>query len=159
MGRAILLFALCVLPALVAAARPARTQFEVEGYVYCDHCRAGFETQKTTYIAGARVRLECKNRQTMELVYSKEATTDSSGTYKIRVSEDHQDQICDTMLVSSSRADCRSPSSGRDRARVVLTNNNGIASNKRYANSMGFEVEEPMSGCAEVLRQYKELDE
>ncbi|EEF48468.1 pollen-specific protein C13 [Ricinus communis] len=159
MARAILLLALCVLPALVAAARPARNPFEVEGRVYCDTCRAGFETSKTTYVAGAKVRVECKDRKTMELVYSKEGTTDSTGTYRIHVDEDHQDQLCDAMLVSSPQHDCMKPSSGRDRARVILTNNNGIVSNKRYANSIGFMKEDAMSGCFELLRQYQEYED
>jgi hypothetical protein len=33
----------------VAAERPS---FTVEGRVYCDTCRAGFETSVTTYLAG-----------------------------------------------------------------------------------------------------------
>ncbi|KAJ6379687.1 hypothetical protein OIU76_016354 [Salix suchowensis] len=44
------------------------------------------------------------------------------------VDEDHKDQICDCMLVSSPRKDCQSPSAGRDRGRVILTNNNGLVS-------------------------------
>ena len=52
MARMLLLLALCVLPALVRAARPARNPFVVQGSVYCDTCLAGFETSKTTNIAG-----------------------------------------------------------------------------------------------------------
>jgi hypothetical protein len=52
MARVLLLLALCVLPALVRAARPARNPFVVQGSVYCDTCLAGFETSKTTNIAG-----------------------------------------------------------------------------------------------------------
>ncbi|KDP32694.1 hypothetical protein JCGZ_11986 [Jatropha curcas] len=159
MARLVLLLALCVLPAIVSAARPARNPFEVEGRVYCDTCRAGFETPKTTYIAGAKVRLECKDRKSMELVYSKEGTTDSTGTYKIYVDDDHADQLCDAVLVSSPKKDCRSPSSGRDRARVILTSYNGIASNKRFANAIGFEKDDIESGCTELLRQYQEYED
>jgi hypothetical protein len=52
MARVLFLLALCVLPALVRAARPARNPFVVQGSVYCDTCLAGFETSKTTNIAG-----------------------------------------------------------------------------------------------------------
>ena len=52
MARFVILFALCVLPALVAATRPVRTPFVVRGKVYCDTCLAGFETSATTYIPG-----------------------------------------------------------------------------------------------------------
>lgn len=52
MVRLFLVLGLCVLPALVSAARPARNPLMVQGRVYCDNCRAGFETSKTTYIPG-----------------------------------------------------------------------------------------------------------
>uniref|UniRef100_A0A6N2MYW4 Pollen-specific protein C13 n=1 Tax=Salix viminalis TaxID=40686 RepID=A0A6N2MYW4_SALVM len=157
MARVFLLLALCVLPALVSA-RPGRNPYAVQGRVYCDTCLAGFETPKTTLIAGARVKLECRDRKTQDLVYSKEGTTGSTGTYTITVDEDHRDQVCDAMLVSSPRKDCSSPSSGRDRARVILTSYIRLASTTRYANSMGFMAAQPMSGCTELLRSYQEDD-
>lgn len=160
MAKLLLLLALCALSALVATAgRPARNPFQVIGRVYCDTCRAGFETSKTTYIAGAKVRIECAERKTQKLVYSQEGTTDSTGTYKINVNEDHGDETCDAMLVSSPHPLCRLVSAGRDRARVILTGFNGIASNTRFANSMGFTMEQPMSGCTELLRQYQEYED
>nr|ABK92993.1 unknown [Populus trichocarpa] len=158
MARVFMLLALCVLPALVSAARPGRNTFSVQGLVYCDTCLAGFETPKTTYIAGSKVKVECRDRKTQDLVYSKEGTTDSTGKYIITVDEDHKDQICDAMLVSSPRKDCSSPSAGRDRARVILTSYNGLVSTTRYANSMGFMAAQPMSGCTELLRSYQEFD-
>ncbi|KAK7844098.1 protein DOWNSTREAM OF FLC [Quercus suber] len=159
MAKMFMLFVLCVLPALAIGSRPMSNPFNVQGRVYCDTCRAGFETSATTYIPGAKVRVECKNKSTMELVYSKEATTDSTGTYNIEVDEDHQDQLCDAMLVSSPQSDCATVSPGRDRARVILTGLNGIASQKRFANAMGFMKEKALSGCAQVLKQYQEYDE
>ncbi|KAM1597747.1 hypothetical protein PS2_032617 [Malus domestica] len=45
--------------------------------VYCDTCRAGYETKVITYIAGAKVRLECRDKSGMALVYTKEGTIDS----------------------------------------------------------------------------------
>ncbi|KAJ4701295.1 Pollen-specific protein [Melia azedarach] len=107
MARTLLLIALCILPALVSASRPTRNPFVVQGRVYCDTCRAGFETPATTYIAGAKVKVECKDRKTAELLYSKEGKTDSTGTYKIFVTEDHEDQFCDAILVSSPQTDCK----------------------------------------------------
>ncbi|KAG2700969.1 hypothetical protein I3760_06G021000, partial [Carya illinoinensis] len=151
MSRTALLFALSViLPALmVSAGRPTRNPFIVKGKVYCDTCRAGFETSATTYIPGAKVRVECKDRKSMQLVYSKEGTTDSTGTYSILVTEDHEDQLCDAMLVSSPQHGCATASPGRDRARVILTGYNGMASNNRFVNAMGFTKERALSGCAE----------
>lgn len=52
MARTMLILALCVLPALVSASRPMAKPFVLEGHVYCDTCRAGYETSATTPIAG-----------------------------------------------------------------------------------------------------------
>lgn len=54
MAKLVLLFALCVLPAIAFASRPVgvRPLFTVQGKVYCDTCQAGFETPVTTYIPG-----------------------------------------------------------------------------------------------------------
>lgn len=55
MAKLALLFALFVLPAIAVAARPTRHPLVVRGKVYCDHCRAGFETSASTFIAGNAV--------------------------------------------------------------------------------------------------------
>ena len=52
MAKIALLFVLCVLPALAIGSRPMSNPFNVQGRVYCDTCRAGFETSATTYIPG-----------------------------------------------------------------------------------------------------------
>lgn len=59
------------------------------------------------------------------------------------------------MLLSSPHRRCKLADPGRDRSRVVLTSNNGVVSNDRYANNMGFTVEEPMSYCAQLMQQYQ----
>lgn len=48
MARFLMLVALCVLPAIVSAGHP----FWLDGRVYCDTCRFGFETPLSTYIEG-----------------------------------------------------------------------------------------------------------
>ncbi|KAJ8619174.1 hypothetical protein MRB53_015360 [Persea americana] len=158
MAKFLMLMALWVLPALVSA-RPARTNLIVQGRVYCDTCRAGFETSASTYMHGARVRLECRERASGQMTYSVEGVTDRTGTYKIPVADDHENDICETVLVSSPQMECSTAVQGRDRARVVLTRNNGIASNNRYANNLGFEKDAPMIGCAKVMKQYQEYDD
>jgi hypothetical protein len=55
MAKIALLFALFVLPALALASRPMRNPYNVQGRVYCDSCRAGFETSATTYIPGTYI--------------------------------------------------------------------------------------------------------
>ncbi|XP_027338681.1 protein DOWNSTREAM OF FLC-like [Abrus precatorius] len=157
-SRVVLLLAMCVLPAMVVAIRPAKNPFCVKGQVYCDRCRAGFETSATTYIAGAEVELQCKNRVTNEVVYSKKGWTDRTGSYKIWVNEDHADEVCDAKLVDSHHSQCTEATPGRDQARVILTRYNGIASDDRFVNAMGFMSEEVASGCADILRQYQEFD-
>ncbi|KAK4747475.1 hypothetical protein SAY87_014061 [Trapa incisa] len=159
MAKLALLCALFVLPAIAVAARPTRHPLLVTGKVYCDPCRAGFETSASTFIAGAKVKVECRDRQTMKVLYTREASTDSTGTYVIPVNEDHEDQLCDAILVSSPHPTCRIPSAGRDKARVILTRYNGLATDDRFANNMGYTTEQPMAGCNQILQQYQELDD
>ncbi|KAE8669124.1 putative phosphoglycerate mutase [Hibiscus syriacus] len=158
MAKILLFIALCVVPSLVSGTRMVKNPLMVQGQVYCDLCRAGFETPKTTNMAGAKVKLVCSERKTGEVVYEREGYTDSTGLYKISVSEDHLDEVCDAVLVKSSQPKCAQMTPGRERARVILTNFNGIASNTRFANAMGFMVNEPEAGCAEVMKLYLEED-
>ncbi|KAF2284072.1 hypothetical protein GH714_018792 [Hevea brasiliensis] len=110
-------------------------------------------------LAGARVRIECQDRETLQLKYNVEGVTDSTGTYQIKVEDDHQDQLCYATLVSSPVANCRTADRGRSRAEVILTRNNGAISDLHFANSLGYLREEPLSGCAELLKQLLESDE
>lgn len=108
--------------------------------------------------AGARVRVECKDRSNLNVVYGVEGLTDETGTYKITVSGDHNDQLCEAILVSSPLPECATIEQGRERARVYPTVNNGIVSRTRYANNMGFLKDAPLAGCAQLLKQYQESD-
>ncbi|XP_042475358.1 pollen-specific protein C13-like [Macadamia integrifolia] len=159
MARFLILFALCVLPALVSASRPVKNPFVVVGKVFCDTCRCGFETSATTYIHGAKVRVECKDRETLKVAYHVDGVTDTTGTYRITVADDHEDELCESVLISSPQTDCTAKTPGRDRSRVILTNNNGIISNIRNANAMGFTKDTALSGCTQLLKQYQEYDE
>ncbi|XP_024027646.1 major pollen allergen Lol p 11 [Morus notabilis] len=159
MAKTVLLIALCLLPALAVASRPMKNPFIVEGKVYCDTCRAGFETSATTYIPGARIRIECVDRNApSKVLFRKETTTDSEGCYSMLVAEDHGNQICDAVVVSSPQQNCAKAAPGRDRARVILTGYNGIASEKRFVNNIGFEMDEPLALCSNVLKQYQETE-
>lgn len=110
-------------------------------------------------MAGARVRIECRDKDSLNIKYSIEGITDSTGTYKILVSDDHEEQICDAVLVSSPDPECAVPNRGRDRARVILTRSNGMASDLRFANNMGFLKAQPLAGCTQLLKLYLETDE
>ncbi|KAG8383491.1 hypothetical protein BUALT_Bualt04G0018800 [Buddleja alternifolia] len=157
----LVLFAvLCVnlLPAIVSA-RFVGEPFVVKGYAYCDTCRCGYETDATTYVAGATVRIECRDRNTYQLTYTKEGETDSNGHYNILVESDRGDDPCDAVLVKSPDAECSTPNQGRDRARAIVTRNNGLNSNIRHANAMGFLKTTPLANCPQILQKYQYTDE
>lgn len=72
---------------------------------------------------------------------------------------DRGDDCCDALLVKSSDPECSHPNAGRDRARVILTRNNGMISNTRFANAMGFLKNTPLSSCPTILQKYQEPEE
>ncbi|XP_073006916.1 pollen-specific protein C13-like [Typha latifolia] len=148
------LAALCFsLAGVVVLAAPTPTFF-VEGRVYCDTCRTGFETPATVYIAGAKVRVECKHFLSNAVEHTAEGLTDASGTYRIELADDHEEQICEVVLVESPVAGCSEITGGRERARVLVAGNSGLSSNVRYANALGFLKDEPLPICGFLLRQY-----
>ncbi|KAJ4715683.1 Pollen-specific protein [Melia azedarach] len=158
MAKLLLFFALALLPAAVVV-NAHGNPFHIRGRVYCDTCRCGFETRATTYISGATVRIECKDRNSLLLKYSIDGTTDSTGTYNILVEDDHQDQICYAKLLSSPLPDCRTADPGRERSQVILTRSNGAVSNLHYANALGFLKDQPLALCTQLLKQYLPQDE
>ncbi|KAK1317641.1 Pollen-specific protein C13 [Acorus calamus] len=155
------LSALCFLSTLSAAlshSQPKPT-FIIQGRVYCDTCRAGFETPATLYVQGAKVRVECRNFETGVVSYRGTGTTDEKGTYELKVEDDREDEICEVALVSSPLKECSEVKEGRDRARILLTHNSGMSSNVRYANSLGFLKDVPLPTCGQLLLQYAMADE
>lgn len=111
------------------------------------------------HLAGAVVRIECRSRANSELTYQKEGVTDSSGSYNILVESDRGNDYCDAVLVKSSDPECSEPNQGRDRARVILTRNNGMSSNTRFANPMGFLKRTPLASCSKILKKYEEAED
>ncbi|KAL8229441.1 hypothetical protein R6Q57_014341 [Mikania cordata] len=57
-------------------------------------------------------------------------------------------------LISSPDPECAEPNIGRDRATVILTRNNCMNQNARYANAMGFLKKTPLTGCTDLVRSY-----
>ncbi|KAH6799470.1 Pollen Ole e 1 allergen and extensin family protein [Perilla frutescens var. frutescens] len=155
----ILLLALCVVAPSVCAAHFGSDHFMLQGRVYCDTCRCGYETKASKYLQGAVVRVECRSRANSELTYTKEGVCDSAGKYNILVESDRADDYCDAVLVKSSDPECSTPDAGRDRARVILTRNNGMNSDIRFANALGFLKRTPLARCTEILKQYQESEE
>ncbi|KAG8091399.1 hypothetical protein GUJ93_ZPchr0012g21085 [Zizania palustris] len=159
-----LLAAMCALSAWpsASAARDVgrrRAGFLVRGRVWCDTCRAGFETPASTYIAGAKVMVECKSKSTGTKIFSFEGQTDHTGTYNIPVNDEHEHEICESILVSSPDKGCGKTVAGRERAPVFLTNNNGVTSNVRLANALGFQKDTALAECSEILKIYEEVEE
>ncbi|XXG79646.1 hypothetical protein AAC387_Pa09g0674 [Persea americana] len=110
-------------------------------------------------VPGARVRLECRERESMEMTYGIDGMTDQTGTYKIPVPDDHENEICEMVLVSSPQMEYATAVHHADRARVALNHNNGIVSDTRYANNLGFLKDAPMVGCSQLLKKYQEYDD
>ncbi|KQK07003.1 major pollen allergen Lol p 11 [Brachypodium distachyon] len=157
---AALLLAASALAAGANAQGYSKPGFLVTGRVYCDTCRAGFETNASHSIPGAVVQMECRHFETNELHHKAEATTDAQGWYKMEVGEDHQEEICEVALLRSPEKDCAEIEKSRDRCRVPLTRNNGIKqSGVRYANPIAFFRKEPLANCGDVLRKYDLYDE
>ncbi|PHU00734.1 hypothetical protein BC332_30521 [Capsicum chinense] len=155
MARLVAFFALCLLSVSLATATSLGNPFLVKGKTYCDNCRCGFETPATKYLAGSKVKVECRSRVSNKITYTVNGVTNSQGEYNILVNRDCGDDVCDVVLVESSDKKCGIPNAGRDRARVILTRNNGMVSDVRYANSMGFLSNEPLSACTQILQQYQ----
>ncbi|KAG2549497.1 pollen-specific protein C13-like [Panicum virgatum] len=155
--------ALCALAASGAAAsrdlRPLRAGFVVRGRVWCDTCRAGFETPASTYIAGAKVRVDCRSKTTGLKTCSFEGHTDRTGTYNILVADEHEHELCESVLVSSPDMRCATTVPGRERAPVFLTSKNGVASNVRLANALGFQKDVALPRCAQILKMYEDVDD
>ncbi|XP_043721255.1 olee1-like protein [Telopea speciosissima] len=126
--------------------------YQVVGKVYCDTCRAMFETDASIPMKAAPVKLQCQSRENGTITYSVEGVTDESGNYRLPGKGEHENDICDVTVLKSTVPDCDELAPGRDRARVVLTHNNGIVSNERYANPLGFLKKEALDVCPDVLK-------
>ena len=129
----------------------ANNDFHVEGKIYCDTCRAGFETKVTEPIKGAKVTLECRIREGGSITLTADGETDKKGIYSIAVDGDHEDEVCEVLAKESPREDCNTPVPGRNRGRVLITANNGIPSPVRFVNSLGFLKKEPLPVCPKVI--------
>ncbi|CAN6234857.1 unnamed protein product [Urochloa humidicola] len=143
--------------AAVAVATDA-PDYIIQGRVYCDTCRAGFETNVTEYIKGAKVRLECKHFGTGAVERAIDGVTDETGTYKIELKDSHEEDICEVVLIQSPRKDCDEIQALRDRASVLLTRNVGICDGLRLANSLSFFKDVPLPVCGALLKQF-DLDD
>ncbi|KAM7263205.1 hypothetical protein ACFE04_000888 [Oxalis oulophora] len=147
--------AVCFL-SLIGFTHCTDAHFFIEGQVYCDTCNIEFVTRVSKFISGATVRLECKDREGGTLTYSAEDKTDEKGVYRIKVEGDHEEEVCEILLVKSSMPDCQEISTDnflKNGARISLAANNGMADPVRNANPLGFMVKTPLPECPEVLKE------
>ncbi|CAK7327677.1 unnamed protein product [Dovyalis caffra] len=144
-------FVLCFASILISAY--ATENLHVEGRVYCDPCRVEFQTKISEGIPDAKVKLVCTSRENGTETYSVEGTTDSSGTYRLTVVGDYEEDICEVRLMKSPRADCSEPFKSIDSARILLTKNVGVLDKLRYVNALGFMTKVARPECAEVLQE------
>ncbi|XP_010529196.1 PREDICTED: pollen-specific protein-like At4g18596 [Tarenaya hassleriana] len=132
-------------------------RFQIQGSVYCDTCRVQFITRLSKFLQGAKVRLECKNRVNGTLTVSKEAVTDESGSFLMEVTGDHEEEVCEIVLVESPDKDCSEVSKEaflRNAAKISLTANDGIVSNEtRIVNPLGFMVKTPSTECPAAFKE------
>ncbi|KAJ9690686.1 hypothetical protein PVL29_013047 [Vitis rotundifolia] len=138
------------------ASASAESHFYVEGQVYCDTCRIQFITKVSEYMPGAKVRLECRDREGGSLTYSIEGETDETGSYKLPVDGEHEEEVCEVQLVKSSKPECSEISQGvfaRRSARISLASNSGMPSAGRLANPLGFLRQDSLPECPEVLKE------
>ncbi|XP_004959259.2 pollen-specific protein C13 [Setaria italica] len=152
------LFAVAVVSAAAAGVAAVRQDdFFVEGSVYCDTCRAGFETNATTPIAGARVRLECRHYMSRSgaVERSAEGATDAAGRYRVELVDNRgAEEVCVVALVSSPLPGCAEKEAGRDRAPVEPLADDGLATTVRRANPLGFLKDQPLPNCGQILSSY-----
>ncbi|KAK4412817.1 Anther-specific protein LAT52 [Sesamum alatum] len=151
----ILAGALCFL-SLLDVATAHGPKFVVDGKVYCEVCRANFTNRFSWPMAGAKVKLECKNEVTEKVTYTLEGETNVYGEYKLTAEGDHGEDLCAVTLVKSSKADCAEIPDDKPAAEVTLTVNNGFHDELRHANPLTFTRKEALPECA-VL--FKELED
>lgn len=105
---------------------------------------------------GAKVHLECRDREDGNITYSVAGQTDKLGTYILTIDGEHEEELCETALVESSNSvssEINKDAFIRRSARISLTTNNGITSPVRAVNPLGFVRKTPLPLCTEVLRE------
>jgi len=124
----------------------------------CDILIVAYQNCFLLAFIGAKVRVQCRTRATGAKTCNFDGVTDKTGTYKILVEDEHEHEICESVAVESPDSRCNKIVAGRERAQVFLTRNNGIASDTRYANALGFEKDTPLAFCAQLMKQYEEYE-
>ncbi|CAH8276143.1 unnamed protein product [Arabidopsis lyrata] len=132
-------------------------RFQIQGSVYCDTCRVQFVTRLSKFLEGAKVKLECRSRTNGTVTLTKEAVTDKTGSYRMEVTGDHEEEVCELVLVESPDSGCSDVSKEaylRNAAKISLTANDGIVSHEtRIVNPLGFMVKTPSPECPAAFKE------
>ncbi|KAL6975479.1 hypothetical protein U1Q18_024275 [Sarracenia purpurea var. burkii] len=151
---ALVVSALCVLAlANLAQCHDQAEDFQVEGRVYCDTCRVLFPTKVSTWLPGAKLQLQCRNRDTGNVTVTVSGTSDGTGYYNLKVSGEHENEICEVTAISSPHPECNEPAVEISVGKISLTSNSGIKSRQRYCNPIGFLKKHSLPSCPDVLDQ------
>ncbi|KAK1405086.1 Protein hyper-sensitivity-related 4 [Heracleum sosnowskyi] len=128
-------------------------EFIVNGKVYCDTCRVQFPTRISQPINGARVAVECRDRENGTLTHNAIGKSDGNGEYNLPIKGDFENEICEVVVMKSPLAECAEVVEGFNRARISLTSKNGLLDTHRYANPLGFTISIPLPQCRQVLAE------
>lgn len=120
-------------------------------------CDFGFSMVKPFCSLQVQRWVECRSKVIGTTICSFEGTTDHTGTYNILVADEHENEICVSVLISSPASGCKTALQGRERAQVFLTHNNGIALDTRYTNSLCFLKDSSLPVCAQLLQPMSNL--
>lgn len=106
------------------------------------------------YQSGAKVKLECRHFVHGRIEHTVDGVTGKDGVYKLELKDNHENEICEVVLVESPIKDCAQTVPGRNCARVVLSDDTGISSNVRFANPLGFLKDVPLNVCSAIMQMY-----
>ncbi|KAJ4823161.1 hypothetical protein Tsubulata_019211 [Turnera subulata] len=87
--------------------------------------------------------------------WSHDAVTDDKGMYHIKVTGNHDEDICEVMLVESNDPDCNEVNKDqylKKTARVEISSDDGEVEKVREVSPLGFMIKEPMAQCVDVMR-------
>ncbi|XP_059645813.1 olee1-like protein [Cornus florida] len=134
-----------------AAGKKKDGKFTVEGKVYCDPCRVQFVTKISQFLEGAHVVLLCKDEETGNVTYSVNGQSGKDGSYSLKVEGDHGDEICEVKVATSPQPD--TCGEAMDETAPVTLTDNGMSTDIRYANYIGFMKKDPDAECPKVLEE------
>ncbi|KAL9287312.1 putative pollen allergen Ole e 1 family [Arabidopsis thaliana] len=118
---------------------------------------SAYSNLSTLFSIGAKVKLECRSRTNGTVTLTKEAVTDKTGSYRMEVTGDHEEEVCELVLVESPDSGCSDVSKEaylRNAAKISLTANDGIVSHEtRIVNPLGFMVQTPSAECPAAFKE------